>query len=242
MNKEKYNNTKDYPFLAFCNELSQCCSKLNALDVQIYSVMLDDAGFYEFNFGHYTPAHEDIALDCGVSRSSVIRCINNKLIPLGLVSVSDSKNGSSSTYRVHDYRTVPGLLDKPSVSERKAQRRKEALEAREAYRKSIASDTGKPVTIEQPPEAPQKPVSVPDEPTYQEQETTPQETAQELTEGEAISLLTEAANRCGYDWNVEGLLELCQSQGIEAAEQAMIQRMELAAAQDAEEQHRPKWS
>lgn len=69
-----------------------------------------------------------------------------------------------------------------------------------------------------------------------------QNQSESVSEGEALALLTKAANRCGYDWNVEGLLELCQSQGIEAAEQAMIERIELAVVQGAEEQHRPKWS
>lgn len=172
MSKQKYDNTKDYPFLAFCNELSQRCSKLNALDVQIYSVMLDDAGFYEYHFGHYTPAHEDIAIDCGTSRSSVIRCINNKLIPLGLVSVGDSKIGSATTYRVHDYRTITGLLDKPSVSERKEQRRKEALAKREEYRESIST----------PPEAPQEPEQVQDEPTQPEVVKVAQNQSESVTE------------------------------------------------------------
>ena len=137
-NKPKFDNTKDYPFLAFCSELSQRCSQLNALDVQIYSTMFDDAPFYEYNYGHYTPAHADIALDCATSRSSVIRCINHKLIPLGLVVEIAKHKGGSSTYKVVDYRKIEGLLDRESLAERKQARRDAALAERTKYLESIA--------------------------------------------------------------------------------------------------------
>ncbi|MEM0568033.1 hypothetical protein [Salmonella enterica] len=134
MNNNKFDNTKDYSFLAFCNELAQRCSKVSAQDIQIYSTMFDDAKFYEHHFGHYTPAHDDIALDCGVSRSTVIRSINNKLIPLGLVKVVSDPKGCASTYKIIDYRTIDGLFDRADVKELKQKRREEALAKREAYR------------------------------------------------------------------------------------------------------------
>lgn len=134
MNNNKFDNTKDYSFLAFCNELAQRCSKVSAQDIQIYSTMFDDSKFYEHHFGHYTPAHDDIALDCGVSRSTVIRSINNKLIPLGLVKVVSDPKGCASTYKIIDYRTVDGLFDRADVKELKQKRREEALAKREAYR------------------------------------------------------------------------------------------------------------
>ncbi|EIZ8936121.1 hypothetical protein MQ524_000440 [Salmonella enterica] len=134
MNNNKFDNTKDYSFLAFCNELAQRCSKVSAQDIQIYSTMFDDSKFYEHHFGHYTPAHDDIALDCGVSRSTVIRSINNKLIPLGLVKVVSDPKGCASTYKIIDYRTVDGLFDRADVKELKQKRREEALVKREAYR------------------------------------------------------------------------------------------------------------
>lgn len=134
MNNNKFDNTKDYSFLAFCNELAQRCSKVSAQDIQIYSTMFDDAKFYEHHFGHYTPAHDDIALDCGVSRSTIIRSINNKLIPLGLVKVVSDPKGCASTYKVIDYRTIDGLFDRADVKELKQKRREEALAKREAYR------------------------------------------------------------------------------------------------------------
>lgn len=178
-----------------------------------------------------------------VTRKTLRGWLGN-LEQLGLLVRTGSTPTGNITYIIKDFTHVKGVLmndDEYLELCKKYKREREANRERlQNHIKQVKADGDlEPMSLCKPSKAPEQ---VQDEPTYQEQETTPQEEIQELTEDEAITLLTEAANRCGYDWNIEGLLELCQSQGIEAAEQAMIQRIELAAAQDADEQYRPKWS
>ncbi|EAX7621476.1 hypothetical protein D1298_18450 [Salmonella enterica] len=140
MNNTKFDNTKNYPFLATCIELQQRCSKLTAMDVAIYSTMFDDHAFYVHNFGHYTPAHADLAIDCGTTRNTVNASVK-KLISFGLVVVVGKEKGAASTYKIVDYRTIENLFDRPTAEEQKKDRRKNAKEKRDAYHES---------TIQQP--------------------------------------------------------------------------------------------
>ncbi|EIR2646809.1 hypothetical protein LWO97_004456 [Salmonella enterica subsp. enterica serovar Enteritidis] len=135
MNNTKFDNTKNYPFLATCIELQQRCSKLTAMDVAIYSTMFDDHAFYVHNFGHYTPAHADLAIDCGTTRNTVNASVK-KLISFGLVVVVGKEKGAASTYKIVDYRTIENLFDRPTAEEQKKERRKNAKEKRDAYHES----------------------------------------------------------------------------------------------------------
>ncbi|EAV6171739.1 hypothetical protein E9863_10825 [Salmonella enterica] len=204
MNNNKFDNTKDYSFLAFCNELAQRCSKVSAQDIQIYSTMFDDSKFYEHHFGHYTPAHDDIALDCGVSRSTVIRSINNKLIPLGLVKVVSDPKGCASTYKIIDYRTVDGLFDRADVKELKQKRREEALAKREAYRLTQQPEPIAPEVQAVVEAVAAVAASLPEEPTTQICVDEPEQSAMQKSTTENSSIATLTLAEAQAIWKQEG--------------------------------------
>ncbi|EBY3805792.1 hypothetical protein CCO48_02355 [Salmonella enterica subsp. enterica serovar Altendorf] len=178
MNNTKFDNTKNYPFLATCIELQQRCSKLTAMDVAIYSTMFDDHAFYVHNFGHYTPAHADLAIDCGTTRNTVNASVK-KLISFGLVVVVGKEKGAASTYKIVDYRTIENLFDRPTAEEQKKDRRKNAKEKRDAYHES---------TIQQP------------EPILDVQKCTPvEEAVEQAVEAVAASLPEEPTTQICVD-------------------------------------------
>ncbi|HCI6277781.1 TPA: hypothetical protein NPO55_004285 [Klebsiella pneumoniae] len=160
----------DYEYFPIPKQLLSCKSvngfKWNGDAKNLYFKMDKETKFYTEKYGYYEPSNEALAYSMGITEKTVRNIIGRLEDAELCVCTNKGVKGVKLKYKVTHWKNVPEITAMPSDREERI--RKGGSSSFEDYHEEPESDmtlvdTGKPVTAEKPPEAPQEPEQVQDE-------------------------------------------------------------------------------
>ncbi len=208
-------------WFAFSKELSELGDDtLRCVDIVIYCYLWDEQDYYinELKRKEYRPSLPAIAKQTR-NTEFIVRKSLKKLVGLGLITkLAEATSREGACYQVFDFHDIDGMLDGKSNKEE----REEALEQRRVEHEEWKESQQ---VVEQIIEETTSNIEIIEQ-FYSEP------IIQNKSDDLIISELNALADELGYDWNVEGLLDLYKLSGIESCKNQMKDRMSLDAAND----------
>ncbi|MCE0178239.1 helix-turn-helix domain-containing protein [Klebsiella pneumoniae] len=229
---------KDEEYTIVPSALYQRCKRLNEATALFYCRLMDDYLNETKNYGkEYFPRIKELAIKFRVDEKT-IKSRLKLLVELGLVIQTPNK-GYANFLEVVNFQEL-NILDGTDVKEdiaiHRGQRKAERVKQHQEWLDKQSPSMLTPEPLRETPEALSTPPVMQAEGASQSEPVIEQFYSEPIIQNKSddliITELNTLADELGYDWNVEGLLDLYKLSGIESCKNQMKDRMSLDAAND----------